>query len=522
MNPEIALSLQQLSEFFDLDRISLFEFSAETARLHLLCAFTAPGLERPPDVLDLSQEPLAASQILRETAIFATNLDQLPDESGALKEVLHRRGVRSIAIFPLKHGDDTFAALAFSTVRNEREWNQDLVQALRTIADIFASALERRRTEKELAESRNRLTGIVESATDAIIAVNMHQRIVVFNDAAEKMFRCPAERALGQSVEQFIPNRFRSQHARYISEFGEAGVTNRSMGGALSALTALRAGGEEFPIEASISQVQMDGGKLFTVIIRDITERQRAEQLLRESHQLNASILESQRNHVAGLDSKGMIIAATKREPGFAGVAGIDLLDLRVGGNYFDMGKAAAEAGDSDVAAALSGVQSIYTKIHIRQGNGAKDRDVPLSPKLLEELRSWWRWKKPQGYLFPSTEGQRGTGQPISDKTVWHACHSAATRSGLKKKIHPHTLRHSYGRTCSRPAPTCARFANVLSARLGRLCQAALRRTGTCAALSGSLYASRRYLQPSPAVSLQLPRFASAGRTMPITAGSAP
>jgi integrase/recombinase XerD len=82
--------------------------------------------------------------------------------------------------------------------------------------------------------------------------------------------------------------------------------------------------------------------------------------------------------------------------------------------------------------------------IHIRQGKGAKDRDVPLSPKLLEELRSWWRWKKPQGYLFPSTEGQRGTDQPISDKTVWDACRAAATRAGLTKKIHPHTLRHSY------------------------------------------------------------------------------
>jgi site-specific recombinase XerD len=82
--------------------------------------------------------------------------------------------------------------------------------------------------------------------------------------------------------------------------------------------------------------------------------------------------------------------------------------------------------------------------IHIRQCKGAKDRDMPLSPKLLEELRSWWRWKKPQGYLFPSTEGKRGTDQPISDKTVWHACHAAATRAGLTKRIHPHTPRHSY------------------------------------------------------------------------------
>ena len=81
--------------------------------------------------------------------------------------------------------------------------------------------------------------------------------------------------------------------------------------------------------------------------------------------------------------------------------------------------------------------------IHIRQGKGARDRDVPLSPKLLEELRSWWRLKKPRGYLFPSTAGQRGVDQPISDKTVWHACHIAATHAGLKKKIHPHTLRQA-------------------------------------------------------------------------------
>jgi site-specific recombinase XerD len=82
--------------------------------------------------------------------------------------------------------------------------------------------------------------------------------------------------------------------------------------------------------------------------------------------------------------------------------------------------------------------------IHIRQGKGARDRDVPLSPKLLEELRSYWQWKKPRGYLFPSTAGQRGVDQSISDKTIWTACRVAATSAGLTKKIHPHMLRHSF------------------------------------------------------------------------------
>jgi integrase/recombinase XerD len=67
--------------------------------------------------------------------------------------------------------------------------------------------------------------------------------------------------------------------------------------------------------------------------------------------------------------------------------------------------------------------------IHIRHGKGTRDRDVPLSPKLLEELRSYWQWKRPRGYLFPSA-GQRGFDQSISDKTIWNVCRVAATRAG--------------------------------------------------------------------------------------------
>lgn len=82
--------------------------------------------------------------------------------------------------------------------------------------------------------------------------------------------------------------------------------------------------------------------------------------------------------------------------------------------------------------------------IHIHQGKGSQDRDVPLRPQLLEALREYWRWKKPKDYLFPSTAGHRGVEQPISDKTVWNICKEAAVRAGIQKKIGPHTLRHSF------------------------------------------------------------------------------
>src|SRR5712691_1310939 len=78
--------------------------------------------------------------------------------------------------------------------------------------------------------------------------------------------------------------------------------------------------------------------------------------------------------------------------------------------------------------------------IHIRQGKGSRDRDVPMTPKLLEALRQYWRWKRPKVYLFPSTAGHRGVEQPISDHTIWYACSESAKRVGIQKAIGAHTL----------------------------------------------------------------------------------
>jgi len=82
--------------------------------------------------------------------------------------------------------------------------------------------------------------------------------------------------------------------------------------------------------------------------------------------------------------------------------------------------------------------------VHIRAGKGGRDRDVPLSPKLLETLREYWRWMKPKTYLFPGTVKGWRADVPISDKVPWIACREAAQRAGITKRVAPHTLRHSW------------------------------------------------------------------------------
>jgi integrase/recombinase XerD len=88
-------------------------------------------------------------------------------------------------------------------------------------------------------------------------------------------------------------------------------------------------------------------------------------------------------------------------------------------------------------------IDSQRMMIRVRQGKGRHDRDMPLSSKLLEVLRAYWRWKKPQCYLFPS-DYQKRAGQPVSDKVIWWLCKKATREAGIKKRVSPHTLRHSY------------------------------------------------------------------------------
>ena len=82
--------------------------------------------------------------------------------------------------------------------------------------------------------------------------------------------------------------------------------------------------------------------------------------------------------------------------------------------------------------------------VHIRHGKGGRERSVPLSPKLLETLRAYWRWMKPQTYLFPGTVHNWRVDKPITPKVLWMACREAAQRAGIHKRVHPHLLRHSF------------------------------------------------------------------------------
>ncbi len=169
-----------------------------------------------------------------------------------------------------------------------------------------------------ILDSQARLEGIIDSAMDAIISVDENQRIILFNAAAEAMFGYKSKTMIGDSLSRLIPERFRSQHAEHVNHFGRTKETKRSMG-KLGTLQGRRVNGEEFPIEASISQVDTEGGKIFTVILRDISERVRIEQ----------SLLEKERRLAASAAENARLYELTEKRMQF--LSSLRIIDLAIG-----------------------------------------------------------------------------------------------------------------------------------------------------------------------------------------------
>lgn len=148
------------------------------------------------------------------------------------------------------------------------------------LRDVTAS----RNAEDALRQSQAQLSGIINTAQDAIITLDAEQHIVMFNSSAESMFGRQAAEVMGQTIDAFVPERSRAQHPDFIRGFAHTGVTMRAMG--VGQVQAVRATGEEFPVEASISRVRVNEQDFFTVILRDVTQREQAAAELRAQKQL--------------------------------------------------------------------------------------------------------------------------------------------------------------------------------------------------------------------------------------------
>jgi PAS domain S-box-containing protein len=153
---------------------------------------------------------------------------------------------------------------------------------------------ERQHTQEALSISQTRFEGILSIADDAIISIDGHQCITLFNQGAEKIFGYSAQEIMGKPLDLLLPMRFSEQHRLYVTDFGKSPYQARSMGERRE-IFGLRKDGTEFPAEASISKLNMDSECVYTVILRNITERKKIEKMKDEfvsvvSHELRTPL----------------------------------------------------------------------------------------------------------------------------------------------------------------------------------------------------------------------------------------
>lgn len=153
---------------------------------------------------------------------------------------------------------------------------------------------ERKRIEAALRVSQARFAGILEIADDAIISVDQTQCITLFNQGAEKIFGYTAREALGQPLDILLPIRAVLSHRQHVKHFGQSVSPARRMG-ERGTIYGRRKNGEEFPAEASISKLEMGDDRVYTVILRDISDREMVERMKDEfisvvSHELRTPL----------------------------------------------------------------------------------------------------------------------------------------------------------------------------------------------------------------------------------------
>jgi PAS domain S-box-containing protein len=197
--------------------------------------------------------------------------------------------------FALDHGP-IFGAFQVQSARELEELDLAFINA---VVNQLALAINRHSADQALRASEAKFAGIISIAADAIVSIDEAQRIVMFNDGAEKIFGWSRDEVLGKPLGILLPERFRDVHRQHVRDFDAGPGTAGKMGERRrSIFMAIRKSGEEFPADVAISKLGVGGARLFTAILRDITEQKKIEheeEFLVEVGAIFATTLDSQK-----------------------------------------------------------------------------------------------------------------------------------------------------------------------------------------------------------------------------------
>jgi PAS domain S-box-containing protein len=236
-----------------------------------------PGWQSPQARVIASSEPMLLTEV-------STEQRERLSYDNRHADALRAADIRSLMVVPLNARGWTLGALTLASAESDRRYSSFDLQVAQDLASRIAMALDNARLYDDaqranqalrLAEAKS--SGIVSISADAIISIDENQRITLFNDGAEKIFGYSKAEAIGAPLDMLIPERFRAIHHQHVEKFATAHEVARKMGERGAAISGRRRDGEEFPADAAISTLEVEGARILTVALRDVTEQRRVE-----------------------------------------------------------------------------------------------------------------------------------------------------------------------------------------------------------------------------------------------------
>lgn len=316
----LQTTVTEVQQLLACDRVLIVEIRSNKTALPISEAIL-PNLT-PMLGYELTDPLLIGEYLARYRQGEVLTIDNLATESVSLdiKQLLKQFQVKAKLVVPILAQGDLKGLLVAHQCDNPRQWQEPEIQLLNQLADRLGVALsqaklfnyaeklvsertkeltttnellqseiaERKQTEQDLRENQSKLAGILNNADEAIISIDERQQIQLFNQGAEKIFGYRAEEIMGQPLDILLPKVFRRLHRHHISQFGQATEQSRNMANRNSNVFGRRKDGDQFPAEASVAKLQTKSGMIFTVMLKDISERQQTRSKLETSKALLA------------------------------------------------------------------------------------------------------------------------------------------------------------------------------------------------------------------------------------------
>jgi PAS domain S-box-containing protein len=268
----IEQNLGRIAKLLKLDRVTLFDYVQASDELRAACSWHNEEIQ---PIFQDDRFPWCADFLAQGKMIFLPTRHSPPEEALAEKVAIQNLGVASIAVVPLRAGDQLFGAITFASAKCSAFWTDSQVEQLKLLAEIFSNALARERA----LDARFRHAAIVESSDDAIISQSLDGTILSWNRGAQNLFEYTEAEAVGKSIRILIPEELSREEDKILKGLAAGeGVEHYET-------VRVTKSGKELNVSLTVSPQRDSKGAILGAfkIARDITERKQAERVLRES-----------------------------------------------------------------------------------------------------------------------------------------------------------------------------------------------------------------------------------------------